>query len=114
LDGHNNPGFSGGPVLFKEQEHGKLKVAAVVSGYRFANEPVYHGEQKLPVTYRYNTGIVISYGIKHAVRLQLQVQSVYPPPSRGKREASGSISRRVQASSFLDSPPFTALPSQPE
>lgn len=55
LDGHNNPGFSGGPVLFKEQEHGELKVAAVVSGYRFANEPVYHGEQKLPVTYRYNT-----------------------------------------------------------
>ena len=69
LDGHNNPGFSGGPVLFKEQEHGELKVAAVVSGYRFANEPVYQGEEKLPITYRYNTGIVISYGIKHAVAL---------------------------------------------
>jgi hypothetical protein len=69
LDGHNNPGFSGGPVLFKEQEHGELKVAAVVSGYRFENEPIYHGEQELPVTYRYNTGIIISYGIKHAVAL---------------------------------------------
>ena len=28
LDGHNNPGFSGGPVLFKVQEHGELKVAS--------------------------------------------------------------------------------------
>ena len=69
LDGHNNKGFSGGPVLFKEQEHGELKVAAVVSGYRFSNEPVYQGDQELPVTYRYNTGIIISYGIKHAVAL---------------------------------------------
>lgn len=69
LDGHNNPGFSGGPVLFKEQGHGELKVAAVVSGYRFANEPVFQGEQQLPITYRYNTGIIISYGIKHAVTL---------------------------------------------
>lgn len=69
LDGHNNKGFSGGPVLFKDQEKGELKIASVVSGYRFANEPVYHGEQELPVTYRYNTGIVISYGIKHAVAL---------------------------------------------
>lgn len=69
LDGHNNPGFSGGPVLFKVQEHGELKVAAVVSGYRIANESVYQGEQELPLTYRYNTGIVISYGIRHAVAL---------------------------------------------
>jgi S1-C subfamily serine protease len=69
LDGHNNPGFSGGPVLFKEQEHGELKIAAVVSGYRFASEPVYHEEQKLPFTYRYNTGIIISYSIKHAVEI---------------------------------------------
>ena len=69
LDGHNNKGFSGGPVLFKEQEHGELKVAAVVSGYRFSNEPVYQGDQELPVTYRYKTGIIISYGIKHAVAL---------------------------------------------
>lgn len=69
LDGHNNPGFSGGPVLFKVQEHGELKVAAVVSGYRSVNAPVYQGEQALPLTYRYNTGIVISYSIKHAVAL---------------------------------------------
>lgn len=69
LDGHNNPGFSGGPVLFKVREQGELKVAAVVSGYRFENEPVYQDDQALPLTYRYNTGIIISYGIKHAVGL---------------------------------------------
>lgn len=69
LDGHNNPGFSGGPVLFKVQEQGELKVAAVVSGYRFATAPIYQGEQEVPLTYRYNTGIVISYGLKHAVAI---------------------------------------------
>ena len=69
LDGHNNPGFSGGPVLFKVQERGELKVAAVVAGFRIEHKPVYQEDQALPLTYQYNTGIIISYGIKHAVAL---------------------------------------------
>ena len=69
LDGHNNPGFSGGPVIFKEQNSNEFKVAGVISGYRYNEEPIYQGTQELPLAYRYNTGIIISYGIKHAVDL---------------------------------------------
>jgi S1-C subfamily serine protease len=69
LDGHNNPGFSGGPVVFKESNKNEFKVAAVISGYRYTNEPIFAGEAQVPLAYRYNTGIIISYGIKHAVDL---------------------------------------------
>jgi S1-C subfamily serine protease len=69
LDGHNNPGFSGGPVVFREPSKVDLKIAAVVSGYRYVNEPIFYGAERLPLEYRYNTGIVICYGIKHAVDL---------------------------------------------
>jgi len=70
LDGHNNPGFSGGPVVFSE--HGKpigssFRVTGVISGFRFAEEPAYHGGAPTPVTVRSNTGIIIAYDIKHAI-----------------------------------------------
>jgi hypothetical protein len=36
LDGHNNPGFSGGPVVFAPNGQGApTNVAAVVSGYKY-------------------------------------------------------------------------------
>lgn len=69
LDGHNNPGFSGGPVVFKEPNRNEFKVAAVISGYRYNEEPIYQGDQQIPLAYRYNTGIIISYSVKHAVDL---------------------------------------------
>ena len=68
-DGHNNPGFSGGPVVFKEQNKKDFKIAAIVSGYRYRKEPIFSGENQLPLEYRYNTGIIVSYGIQHAVDL---------------------------------------------
>ena len=67
LDGHNNPGFSGGPVVFKEQNRNDYKIASVISGFRYTEEPVYQGDNPVPLAYRYNTGIIISYGIKHAI-----------------------------------------------
>ena len=73
LDGHNNPGFSGGPVVFHPIPDSKiLAVAGVVSGYRFEDEPVYQNqEQKAsPIGYyEYNTGIIVVSNIKHALDL---------------------------------------------
>ena len=72
LDAHNNPGFSGGPVVFSRPEDsytGELKVAAVISGYHSKSEPVYQNNMPTPLTYEYNTGIVIATGIRHAVDL---------------------------------------------
>jgi S1-C subfamily serine protease len=69
LDGHNNPGFSGGPVVFRTLGEQEFKVAAVVSGYRFVNEPIYAGADKTSFTYQYNTGIIESHAIDSALDL---------------------------------------------
>ena len=70
LDGHNNPGFSGGPVVFKEvgRPDGNFRVAAVLSGYRSAQESItdQHGN-KTPLIYNENTGIVVSVAFNHAL-----------------------------------------------
>jgi hypothetical protein len=34
LDGHNNPGFSGGPVIFRNQKYDRFHVAGVVTGFK--------------------------------------------------------------------------------
>jgi hypothetical protein len=67
IDGHNNPGFSGGPVVFTERGQNNYKVAAIISGFRAQPQTVYHGDQMTPLVYYYNTGIIVSYGIQHAL-----------------------------------------------
>lgn len=71
LDGHNNPGFSGGPVVFRniEKKINEMNVCGVISGYSSTNEPIFQGNNTLPLTYKYNTGIIISYNIQHAIDL---------------------------------------------
>ena len=68
LDGHNNPGFSGGPVVYSQvgKPDRELSVAAVISGYRFNMEPVYLEGKRTSLEFEYNTGIIVAYGIKHA------------------------------------------------
>ena len=70
LDGHNNPGFSGGPVVFSEARKPRksYRVASIVCGYRFEPESIVDkGGAEMPLIYRANTGIVISYDIRHAL-----------------------------------------------
>lgn len=69
LDGHNNPGFSGGPVIYSPPGTRDFRVAGVISGYRYENEPIFEGDTPTPLAYRYNTGIIIAYNIRHAVDL---------------------------------------------
>ncbi len=80
LDGHNNPGFFGGPVVFSGPSNKDYKVAGVISGYRVVHEPIYQGEKKLDLTYEYNTGIILAYGIKHAVDLIKENPVGFPLP----------------------------------
>lgn len=76
VDGHNNPGFSGGPVIFSNLNHGNtLQIASVISGYR--NQPSQVFEKEIPVTdqptpesktqklqfVQENSGIVISFSL---------------------------------------------------
>lgn len=69
LDGHNNPGFSGGPVVYRVGFTERWGVAAIVSGFQYKEEPIYQGAVDTGLIYRYNTGIVLSYDIAHAVAL---------------------------------------------
>ncbi|MGB0071218.1 MAG: hypothetical protein WBQ11_24625 [Isosphaeraceae bacterium] len=69
LDGHNNPRFSGGPVVFVPPGRRDFKVAGVISGFRAEEEPVLAGGQPTPLVYHYNTGIIVCQRIEHAVAL---------------------------------------------
>ena len=75
LDGHNNPGFSGGPVIFRDVNNPldfEYRVAAVISGFVRSDEPVYEefdGKQRTvhKTSWQYNTGIVVAECINFAV-----------------------------------------------
>ena len=75
LDGHNNPGFSGGPVVFSKegQPPNKLSVAGVIAGYHYEWKPVYCGRKRTRhLEFKDNTGIILAYNIKHAEDLVRQ------------------------------------------
>jgi len=78
LDGHNNPGFSGGPVIFSNYFKNHLQIAGVVSGYKNNDNPVMIKEiedrsqsqvrekqqkKKIVPYVAENTGIIVTYSI---------------------------------------------------
>lgn len=70
IDGHNNPGFSGGPVVFvPHAEPRSLKVHAVISGFRGERLPVLIGAQATSLSWLYNTGIIVATDITVAIML---------------------------------------------
>jgi S1-C subfamily serine protease len=70
LDGHNNPGFSGGPVFYKSVEQQDVYgVAGVISSYKFEWYPVFQNGNETDLVYQYNTGIIHSIGILVAIDL---------------------------------------------
>jgi hypothetical protein len=86
LDGQNNPGFSGGPIVFWHSPSGSFRVAGVVRGYRNEALPVLKSD-KLgdPAAKAYkdlytraNSGIVVGYDILHIVEA-IRAQA---PPAR--------------------------------
>lgn len=69
LDGHNNPGFSGGPVVRCSTTKGPT-VIGVISAYRFQRRAVLdNDENKGPYTYDMNTGIVYVYDARQITKL---------------------------------------------
>lgn len=75
VDGQNNLGFSGGPIVFRHSGTGRFRVAAVVSAYRTEALPVLKSKDLAsPEATAYNdlytqgnSGIVIGYSIQHIV-----------------------------------------------
>jgi hypothetical protein len=87
LDGQNNVGFSGGPIVFWHSASGSFRVAGVVRGYRNEALPVLK-KKKLddPAAQAYNdlytranSGIVIGYDIRHIVEAIRAASRQRPP-----------------------------------
>lgn len=89
LDGHNNPGFSGGPIVFWHSESRRFRVAGVVRGYRNEALPVIKkknlDDPRAPahndLYTRANSGIVIGYDIRHIVEAIRRAGRDGPPPA---------------------------------
>jgi hypothetical protein len=88
LDGQNNPGFSGGPIVFWHAESGSFRVAGVVRGYRNEALPVIKkknlddpkAEAYNDLYTRGNSGIVIGYDIRHIVEAIRAARRGSPSP----------------------------------
>jgi S1-C subfamily serine protease len=67
IDGFNNPGFSGGPIVFWDFSAHTYKILGVVKGYREDTAKVLvngaHADTQLLV----NSGILIAYSIEHVL-----------------------------------------------
>ena len=74
IDGHNNPGFSGGPVIFVPNARPvsistPYQIAGVISAYKTLSEPVYDKSNNEIGYVAGNTGIILAYDISHAIDL---------------------------------------------
>lgn len=69
LDGINNEGFSGGPVIFKTRGSDEDRCFAVISGFKSAILPIYDadGAPHEELSTRFNTGLISCYDIRFAL-----------------------------------------------
>jgi len=69
LDGINNPGFSGSPVVFYplNPEDNKLRIMGVISGFRFSREHLFLKKEKTDYFVKANTGIVYATCAGHVL-----------------------------------------------
>jgi S1-C subfamily serine protease len=67
IDGFNNPGFSGGPVLYWNYAAHTYEILGVVMGYREDSAKVLVNGQHVDTNVLVNTGILVAYSIQHAI-----------------------------------------------
>ena len=73
LDGHNNPGFSGGPITFKMPNETQWHICGVILGYKWEPKKVLSAKDTNPVInntnsfIQENSGIVLGENIVDAV-----------------------------------------------
>ena len=67
IDGHNNVGFSGGPVIFSRGK--ETCVAGIISGHIWMQEEFAVQGHSAPVKIWAEAGLVLAYEIDHATKL---------------------------------------------
>ena len=70
VDALNNPGFSGGPIVFQPPSKTDFKVAGIVSKFKIEFEQVIDPDgDHTEMTVAYNTGFLIGYDISKAIEI---------------------------------------------
>lgn len=70
IDALNNPGFSGGPIVFQPPGRTEFKIAGVVSKFKIEYEKVIdHMGDHTEMTVAYNTGFLIGHDISKAIEI---------------------------------------------
>jgi hypothetical protein len=67
LDGVNNEGFSGGPVVFWDFNKHDYEILAVVAGYKEDNARIVVNGEQVKTALLVNSGIVVTYSVNHAI-----------------------------------------------
>jgi S1-C subfamily serine protease len=67
FDGFNNPGFSGGPIVYQSVDDKQWRIAAVVRGYLTDTAKQNVGGKLVDSSVLMNSGIIVAYDIRHAV-----------------------------------------------
>ena len=68
VDGFNNPGFSGGPIIFWDFSSHTYQILGVVKGYRNDTAKVLINGAQIDTNILVNSGILIGYSIHHAIQ----------------------------------------------
>ena len=68
IDGFNNPGFSGGPIVFWSFTKHNYEIIGVVKGYREDTAKVLVNGKQIDSNILVNSGILIGYSIEHAIQ----------------------------------------------
>jgi len=68
IDGFNNPGFSGGPIIFWNFKDHQCRILGVVQGFRNDTAKVLVNGEQVDSPILVNSGILIGYSIKHALQ----------------------------------------------
>lgn len=69
LDGHNNPGFSGGPIVFYDTFSKRNAILGVISGYYHENKYTINFGSKQTNYVEENSGIIASYTIEQIYQI---------------------------------------------
>jgi S1-C subfamily serine protease len=67
IDGFNNPGFSGGPIICWQFSDRVYRIIGVVKGYRPDTAKVMVNDKPVDTNILVNSGILVGYSITHAI-----------------------------------------------
>lgn len=69
LDGINNPGFSGGPIVFYNYQSKQMELCGIISGFQPEIKNTTINDSETQIQYSVNTGIIIGYGLNDALEI---------------------------------------------